>query len=78
VTLSYDFNKKLLEKAKISLTRIYITANNVALLYNPLKIFDPELAGTTNDPTPDSGKPGNGIYSYPLVRTVTFGVNFSF
>jgi TonB-linked SusC/RagA family outer membrane protein len=79
VTLSYDFPKKLLSKAKISMTRVYVTANNVALLYNPLKIFDPELARTTNDPNPTSDNmPTNGIYAHPLMRTVTFGVNFNF
>jgi TonB-linked SusC/RagA family outer membrane protein len=78
ITLSYDVNRQLLSKARISLAKIYLTANNVALLYNPLKIFDPELAGTTNDPTPNQNKPGSGIYSYPLMRTVTLGVNFNF
>jgi TonB-linked SusC/RagA family outer membrane protein len=78
VTLGYELDKKILSKAHISLAKIYLTANNVALLYNPLKIFDPELAGTTNDPTPDKNKPGSGIYSYPLIRTVTLGVNFNF
>jgi TonB-linked SusC/RagA family outer membrane protein len=78
VTLSYDVNKQLLSKTRISLARIYLTANNVALLYNPLKIFDPELAGATNDPTPNQNKPGSGIYSYPLMRTITLGVNFNF
>lgn len=78
VTLGYDINKQLLSKANISLARVYLTVNNVALLYNPLEIFDPELAGTTNDPNPTGGKPGNGLYSYPLMRTFTLGVNFNF
>jgi TonB-linked SusC/RagA family outer membrane protein len=78
VTLGYEINKQLLSRANISLARVYLTANNVALLYNPLRYFDPELAGTTNDPRPTEGKPGNGIYSYPLMRTITLGVNFNF
>jgi TonB-linked SusC/RagA family outer membrane protein len=78
VTLSYDFNKRLLSKANISLARIYVAGNNLALLYNPLKVFDPELAGTSNDPNPGGSRPGNGIYATPLSRTFTVGVNFNF
>jgi hypothetical protein len=77
ITLSYDLDKALLSKAGISLVRVYLTANNVALLYNPLKIFDPELAGTTNNPNP-SGNPGSSVYLYPPMRTFTLGVNFNF
>ncbi|MDR0543027.1 MAG: TonB-dependent receptor [Dysgonamonadaceae bacterium] len=78
VTLSYDINKRLLSKAGISLAKVYVTANNVALLYNPLGYFDPELASPTNNPDPAKDKPTPGIWSYPLMRTVTFGVNFNF
>jgi TonB-linked SusC/RagA family outer membrane protein len=77
VTIAYDFNKKLLSKANISLARIYVTGNNLALLYNPLKEYDPELAATTNDPNP-GGRKSTGIYSYPPMRTITVGINFSF
>jgi TonB-linked SusC/RagA family outer membrane protein len=78
VTLSYDINKKLLSKAGISLAKVYVTGNNLALLYNPLKYFDPELAGSYNNPDPNAATPGTGMDSYPLMRTFTFGVNFSF
>jgi TonB-linked SusC/RagA family outer membrane protein len=78
VTLSYDLNKTILSKAGISLARIYVTGNNVALLYNPLKYFDPEASSTTNNPNPGSGHPYSGITTYPLMRTFTVGVNFSF
>jgi hypothetical protein len=87
ITLSYEINKTLLSKAGISLARIYLTADNVALLYSPLKIFDPELAGSGNNPDPKYLRPGTsesggqpipGIRTYPLMRTFTLGVNFSF
>jgi len=78
VTLGYDINKNLLSKANISLAKIYVTCNNVALLYNPLKIYDPELAQTDNNPNPTSTKPGSGLFAFPLMRTLTFGVNFNF
>lgn len=77
VTLAYEINKQLLSKAGISLARIYVTGNNLALLYNPLKEYDPELASTTNDPNP-GGLRSTGIYSYPPMRTITVGINFNF
>jgi TonB-linked SusC/RagA family outer membrane protein len=78
VTLSYDINKKILSKAGISLAKVYVTANNVCLLYNPLSYFDPELAAPTNNPDPAKDNPVPGIWAYPLMRTITFGVNFNF
>ncbi|MDR0814960.1 MAG: TonB-dependent receptor [Bacteroidales bacterium] len=78
VTLSYNINKKLLSKAGISLAKVYVTANNVALLYNPLKYYDPELAGSYNTPDPTASTPGTAMDSYPLMRSFTFGLNFSF
>ncbi|KAA6343670.1 TonB-dependent receptor SusC, partial [termite gut metagenome] len=78
VSLSYDIPKTALSKAGISQARIFVTGNNLALLYNPLKYYDPELAGTSNDPNPTASKPGLGIDSYPLMRTFTVGLNVSF
>jgi len=77
INIAYDFNKTLLSKANIILAKVYVTANNVALLYNPLKIYDPELAAPTNDPSPTATR-STGIYTAPPIRTVTVGVNFSF
>ncbi len=77
ITLAYDINKQLLSRANILLARVYITANNVALLYDSLKVYDPELAAPTNDPSP-YGRKSSGIYSYPPMRTIAFGVNFNF
>jgi TonB-linked SusC/RagA family outer membrane protein len=78
ITLSYDVNKQLLSKVGISLAKIYITGNNIAMLYNPLKYYDPELSGTLNSPNPSDTKPSTGINSYPLMRSITIGLNFSF
>ncbi|MBN8860838.1 MAG: TonB-dependent receptor [Sphingobacteriales bacterium] len=84
VTISYDISKKTLEKIGLSQARIYLTGNNLALLWNPMKYYDPETTGTAGDSNPiSSGSSGNyqylsGITTYPMVRTVTFGVNLSF
>jgi len=78
VTLSYDFDNKMLSKLGVSSARIYLTSNNTALLYNPLKYYDPELTSSYNNPDPNATKPGTGMNAYPLMRSFTMGVNFSF
>jgi TonB-linked SusC/RagA family outer membrane protein len=78
ITLAYDFPKSMLSKAGISGAKVYVTGNNLALLYNPLKYYDSEVNGTTNQPDPTKDKPGGGITAYPLMRTFTVGLNVSF
>jgi TonB-linked SusC/RagA family outer membrane protein len=80
VSLAYDFDKKLLSKVGLSGARIYLTGNNLAFLYNPLKDYDPEVAISTNSL---SGLQGNGyaytgIGVYPLMRTFTMGIDIGF
>jgi TonB-linked SusC/RagA family outer membrane protein len=89
VTLSYDLPKKILSKIGVADTRIFVTGYNLALLWNKMKFADPELGerlddngnNNGNNPTwsPNSqNSPNNGVATYPLMRTVTVGLNISF
>jgi TonB-linked SusC/RagA family outer membrane protein len=84
ITVSYSIPKKYLSKIGISEARVYCTGNNLALLWNPLKYYDPELVGDVNKSFGMSDWQGGGYNYYagnrnlPLMRTVTFGVNISF
>jgi hypothetical protein len=77
VSLSYEFDKKLVAKIGLGSARIHLTGNNLALLYNPLKEFDPEV-------TVDTKLSGfEGVYStaigvYPLLRSFTLGIDIGF
>jgi TonB-linked SusC/RagA family outer membrane protein len=78
-SLAYEFDKKLISKIGLSSARIHVTGNNLAMLYNPLKDFDPEVATSTNRLT---GYEGNAAYTgiayYPLMRTFTVGIDIGF
>jgi TonB-linked SusC/RagA family outer membrane protein len=85
VTLAYDLPKSLLAKAGISGAKVYVSGNNLALLWNPFKYYDPEMGGYSdgeayriNNPAPSQEEPLSGINTYPLTRTVTFGLTVSF
>jgi TonB-linked SusC/RagA family outer membrane protein len=89
VTLSYDLPKKALARVGVSSARVYVTGYNLALLWSNMKFHDPELGEQLNDDgsskynspnwSPNSQEsPNNGVATYPLMRTVTFGLNFSF
>jgi TonB-linked SusC/RagA family outer membrane protein len=82
-SISYDFPKKLLSKVGLSQARIYVSGYNLALLWNSLKYVDPELVYTpemqdTNKSyiNGDVAEPSN--HTYPLTRTITFGLNLTF
>jgi hypothetical protein len=89
VTLSYDLPGKILSRIGLADTRIYVTGYNLALLWNNLKFADPELGerldenGNNNANNPNwkptsQNSPNNGVDTYPLMRTVTVGLNVSF
>jgi TonB-linked SusC/RagA family outer membrane protein len=83
VTLSYDLPKKVLSKLGVADTRIFVTGYNLALLWSNMKFHDPELGEQSgyNSPSwnPSSqDSPNNGVATYPLMRTVTIGLNISF
>ncbi len=62
ITLGYSLSPALLKKAGISMARFYVDGQNLAVFTN----YD--------GVDPETGYPGQ----YPLQRTYSFGVNFSF
>ncbi|WP_276504037.1 SusC/RagA family TonB-linked outer membrane protein [Terrimonas pollutisoli] len=68
VELGYTLPKNILSKAKISALRVYLSGDNVFMLFNNLKKYgagDPEFLL------------GNGG-AYPNMRTFSFGANLTF
>jgi TonB-linked SusC/RagA family outer membrane protein len=79
ITLSYDLPKSLLSKIGVEGLNVFLTGDNVALLYNPLKVADPELAGSFNALSPSQGNsPESPLVAFPLMRTWTIGLNLTF
>jgi TonB-linked SusC/RagA family outer membrane protein len=78
VSLAYEFDKKLVSKIGLANLRIHLTGNNLAMLYNPLKDFDPEVAINTNRLSGFEGGSATGIGVYPLMRTFTVGIDIGF
>lgn len=73
VTLSYEFNHRLLSKIQINRLQVYASANNL-LTWTKYKGFDPEVnqyggAATTQ---------GIDWGTYPQVRSFVFGLNVEF
>lgn len=81
VTVSYTFPIALTHKIGIERLMLYVSGENL-LTFTPLhkyaKNFDPEVIGAGD---PDGWNPvgsaGDG-YSYPMMKSVSFGVNVSF
>ena len=68
IELGYTLPRNLLSKVKVSALRIYVSGDNVFMLFNNLKKYgagDPEFLL------------GNGG-AYPNMRTFSFGANLTF
>ena len=82
LTIDYDFPKQLLKRAKIEGLKIYFTGENM-LTWSPMfkntRMFDPEVIenGDSDFHSGVSNSMGDG-YSYPMLKTFTFGINFTF
>jgi TonB-linked SusC/RagA family outer membrane protein len=66
IVLSYELPKKIIEKLKIGQFRIFLEGQNLFLLQDHVKWFDPELGNT-----------GNNAYLYPITKTYSFGINLT-
>jgi hypothetical protein len=64
--LSYAFPTSLLEKVKINKLTVYANAENL-LTFSRYKDMDPESLLNRTD-----------IYTYPMMKTFTAGVNVTF
>lgn len=85
LTVDYTLPKKLTQKAHIQAVRFYCSMENLwtwSPMFKNTDMFDPEVI-TTGDSDFDSasqyglGGVGDG-YSYPMLKTFTFGVNLTF
>jgi TonB-linked SusC/RagA family outer membrane protein len=72
ITLGYVFPNSLIQKAKISSARLYVSANNPFLITNYVG-FNPDISRNSNPLTP-----GNANYDYPLAKSIVLGLNLSF
>ena len=83
LTVDYTLPKEMLEKAKINQVKFYIAMENLFTL-SPIqkytKMFDPEVIDSgDSDFSTSRGLNGMGDgFSYPMLRSFTFGVNLTF
>ena len=63
VTINYSIPKSLLSKVYISQANIFLSGNNLCLLYSAQRKYDPEV-----------GNP----QGYPAMRTYSVGLNVTF
>lgn len=81
ITIDYTLPSKISRKMGMESLKFYVTGENL-FTYTPMhkwaKNFDPEVIGA-GDPDYYSAAGGAGDgYSYPMMRSITFGVNVSF
>lgn len=63
VNLSYALPKSVLTKLGVGQLKLFLTGNNLCLLQNKVKYYDPE---------------SSTIFDYPMMKSYSFGVNLSF
>ena len=85
MTIDYTFPQRLCKRWKIEGLRLYLTGENLytwSPMFRYTEMFDPEVitAGDSdfsNSQTSGLNGTGDG-FSYPMLMTFTFGVNFTF
>lgn len=63
IVLTYNIPSSIYKKLNIANASIYVSGNNLALIYAAEKIFDPEV---------------NGAGVYPAMKTIAIGANIGF
>ena len=78
LSLGYTLPKSLLSRIGVKNLRVYVQASNLFTWTNYTG-YNPEVNKRANETGKNSGTltPGEDYCSYPLPRTVTFGLNFS-
>jgi len=81
LTVDYTFSGNWLKKAKIQKLRVYVTGENLftwSPMFKYTSMFDPEVIsnGDSDFTSGTNTSMGDG-YSYPMLRTVTFGINIT-
>lgn len=88
VTLDYNFPRKITDKLHIEGLRVYVSGENL-LTFTPLKKYAPNLDpeaislgdaefGITTSAGSDANSAQGAGYSYPIMKTVTLGLNITF
>ncbi len=82
LTIDYTFPSKWMEKANIQKLRVYVSGENLftwSPMFKYTQMFDPEVIGNGDTDFHDgtSTTMGDG-YSYPMLKTFTFGINLTF
>lgn len=83
ITIDYTFPKEMTRKIHIENLKIYVSAENLfthSPIYKHTKLFDPEvISNGDSDFGTTFGLSGVGQgYSYPMLKTVTIGLNITF
>ena len=81
LTVDYSFPERLIKKIGLKQLRLYVTGENLftwSPMFRHTSMFDPEVIGNGDSDFHDgtSENMGDG-YSYPMLRTFTFGINIS-
>ncbi len=84
LTVDYTFPSKLTKKIHIEKLKVYFSGENLftfSPIYKHTKMFDPETLGFGDSDFGDNvgglGGVGQG-YTYPMLKTYTFGLNITF
>lgn len=87
LTIDYSLPSKWLKKIDISAARFYVSMENLwtwSPLFKHTDMFDPEVITIGDSDFDSTGSSYYGLsgvgegYSYPMLRTFTFGVNLTF
>lgn len=81
LTVDYTFSGNWLKKAHIQKLRLYVTGENLftwSPMFRYTSMFDPEVIsnGDSDFTSGTNTSMGDG-YSYPMLRTITFGINIT-
>ena len=84
LTIDYTIPKKITDKINIKRLNIFFSGENL-FTFSPLfkhsSAIDPEVIEAGDEDTNNHAKGYNGMgegYSYPMLKTYTFGINLSF
>ena len=83
ITLSYTLPSTFIKKIGLTDVMCYLSGENL-LTFTPLhkhaKNYDPEVIGSGDSEgwTGGSSEVGGSGYSYPMTKSISFGLNISF
>ena len=72
--LAYTIPVGILNRIRLKSAQLYLSGQNLFLIYNANKMLDPEVGGIR---TKNSDEPAPGVYNYPIMRVYTVGARIS-